>query len=452
MSDNLLPATLQPIRDIVAEYDYKVENVKENIQNFESSVTFLETQCVIGGAYAHSIWGRGGKPYVSEKNILDNLKKSAWMHVYKLLNIDKIASASDRKKFEMSFESAPDFTLDNVRATFKHYITDFRFHILKGLAECFVGLDPYFKSHSKIKVGVTGLPKRIIIEHIGGEYGYGSYGRERLKDVLNAIKVFEGQSHLEYAEFDKIIKEALKGDAKFDGMKLKIFKNGNGHLSFETDKLLSINKALAEFYGDVLPDAEDEVSKPKQSTAVSKDLQYYPTPNKVLEEVLNRVDWRDINRFLEPSCGDGRILQFVKNKSSNTKIVGIEYDFQRAEEARSKGFSVYNGNFLEVEPAKIFDLIIMNPPFYGTHWKKHLEHAIKFLKPRPEGKYWGGGQLICILPASAFYDGHLGDMGLVSKDAHLQTFTRDTGWYDLPVASFAESGTNIPTGYFKINC
>jgi hypothetical protein len=40
-----------------------------------------------------------------------------------------------------------------------------------------------------------------------------------------------------------------------------------------------VNLALAEFYGEVLADCtEDEEPARRQSTAVSRDLQYYPTP------------------------------------------------------------------------------------------------------------------------------------------------------------------------------
>lgn len=70
----------------------------------------------------------------------------------------------------------------------------------------------------------------------------------------------------------------------------------------------------------------------------------------------------------------------------------------------------------------------MNPPFAGCHWRKHLDHAMRFLVD--------GGGLVAILPGTAWYDGHLSDI-------------KGT-WRDLPVASFAESGTNVPTGYFRL--
>lgn len=78
-------------------------------------------------------------------------------------------------------------------------------------------------------------------------------------------------------------------------------------------------------------------------------------------------------------------------------------------------------NFLETEPTGDFDQVVMNPPFYGRHYAKHVEHALRFLRP--------GGRLTAVLPATARYD-----HGLLAGR-----------WEDLPVASFAESGTNINT-------
>ena len=73
-----------------------------------------------------------------------------------------------------------------------------------------------------------------------------------------------------------------------------------------------------------------------------------------------------------------------------------------------------------------FDHELKDPPFAGRHYVKHVRHALKFLRPR--------GVLVSVLPASSYYD-------------HKEL---EGEWHDLPVASFAESGTNIPTGYLVV--
>jgi len=455
------PAKLRPLRDIVAEYEEKREAADSAEIAFKNAVTAAEMAGNIGGSYGGSVWGRGS-PHISARDIRQVLLKSAWKHVYAGLDIAKIAPTKDRKQFDLAMENPAEFTLDNIRATFGDYLKDPRFHILRGLAECFCDLDPAYKSHSKVKIGVSGLPKRIIISGVTGEYSYGSYGEGQMKDVIRTLQRYRGEPDMEYGAYSDLMKEARRhGEADWPGGKIKAYQNGNAHVIFDKDTLRDINAALAEFYGEVLPDAEDEDAKPDlfRSTEVSKDLAYYATPAKVGRAVLSEFHiearWDDKNpaalEILEPSCGDGQLIDAMlayaseSNRGRNhpLRITGIEYHAERASLARAKGHNVLTANFLDCAPDPRFDYVVMNPPFSGAHWQKHIMHARKFLKP--------GGTLICILPATAFYDGHLGKLGLVRADAH--TTERgwvDSGWRDLPVASFADSGTNVPTGFMVI--
>ncbi|MBV6636182.1 MAG: DUF4942 domain-containing protein [Mameliella sp.] len=491
------------ISDVLAEYEQKCAEIPALVKEYSDFHTQVDMRATVAGTYAGSLYDRG-TPSLTERGVAENLLKSAWRHVYSGLNIGAVASAKDRKKFELMLENPPEFTRENIRDTFGDYFLQPRFHILRGLAEAFVDLDPAYKSHSKIKVGVAGLPKRIIISNVGD---YGSYGRDQLRDVVNAILTYQGEPHMGHSELETFLTydpgkagqakdwqpdtryapgALVKHDGKvwrangtiyprpeferqtdsrfkdwvlyenpLPGLSLKRFKNGNAHLIFSSDMLRTINKALAEFYGEVLADVTEkgEVEPKTTGTAVSKDLQFYPTPRGVIEHILGReLDLKNGAKVLEPSCGTGEIMEALLAIGSDINLIGIEYHAARAAQAKAKGLRVARGNFFNFPPDPSYDLVVMNPPFYGTHWKKHLAHAIKFLKPHPEGQRWGGGRLICILPATAFYDGHLGDMGLVPKDAHTKEYGwRDTGWNDLPVASFAESGTNVPTGYFTMS-
>jgi len=353
-----------------------------------------------------------------------------------------LAPTQDRNRFKLMFENPPQFNLEMIRDVFGVYYIDPRHHILRGLAECFSRLDDAYKSHAKVRVGVKGLPKRIIISGFGG---FGQYGKDAFKDVINAIASYKNTAHIDYQELYHI-EQCLKIDGNFDwtksfvmdqggerekfaqsrGVKLRLFGNGNLHVAFDEPTLLDINKALAEFYGDVLPDVQEQDAEHHSSTQVAKDLAYYPTPQAVVQTVLNEVYFTETTKILEPSCGDGRILDGLK-KSGAQNVLGIEIDRARAEQAKRKGHNVFVGNFLDQEPTGDFDLVIMNPPFVGRHYLLHVNHALKFLKD--------GGKLVTILPASAYYD-------------HQELQGR---WSNLPVASFRDSGTNISTGYLIMN-
>jgi hypothetical protein len=446
-----LPAFKLRLPDIVAEYDQKLAAIPETVEAFKQAVTDTESCATIRGTYAGCIWYRAS-PSADESRMKANLLESAWKHVYHGLNLDKIAPASDRSRFEMAMKNPAPFTLDNIGATFGKYIEDPRAHILRGLAECFSQLDPAFKSHDKMKIGVKGLPKRIILTSVTG---YGGYGTDRLKDTLNALRVLDGLPHIEWPTkhndngevisygLRDILENAKREPFTFDGLTLKRFANGNGHLFFSPEVLKNVNNALAEYYGEVLPDCPEATPKKRTGTAVSKDLQFYPTPQAAADALVQKAGLRDGDSILEPSCGDGAILDAVRRycdtetyycpeerrqKNPSVSGLGIEVDPTRAAMAEAKGYSVMCRNFLEVTPNPKFDVVLMNPPFYGKHYQKHVEHARKFLKP--------GGRLYAILPVTAATD-----HGFVV----VPKYGRDV-WQDLPVGSFSESGTNINTG------
>lgn len=418
-------ATPRTVLDLIDEYDEKAAGVEAAVKAYEDACSAVEMAGVVMGTYAEPVLR--GRASVYPEAMRKNLLKSGWKAIYNRLNIDMIASANDKRLFERTLADPPPLTAEIVRSTFSHYYANPRMHILRGLAEAFVDLDPAYKSHTKVKIGVKGLPKRVILS---GFSGWSGYGRDRVRDILNALAVYQGKPLIDYAELSQILSGSVS--AKRD-VWLKTYGNGNGHLYFGPTALLDINRGLAEFYGDVLPDVDPDQPERAPSTAVSKDLQFYWSPAGVIAKAIefaripNRQSYSgDLPtwRILEPSCGDGRILDAIA--SFGHQALGIEYHAGRAAEAKAKGHSVLCANFLECPPRAEFDAVVMNPPFYGRHYVKHVRHALKFLKP--------GGTLVSILPASAHYD-------------HKEL---EGEWRDLPVGSFGEAGTNVPTGMLRI--
>lgn len=417
--NQFIPALQRRLSDVVAEYDVKHEALNDRLADFTRARSDLVAASSIGADYVGFSLKTGD---VAVRDMADHLLKSAWLYVYSQLKIDIIASADDRRRFKMSMENPAPFTLDNIRATFGRYILDPRANILRGLAEVFCALDPYYRSHDRVKIGVAGLPKRIILRNVGG---FSSYGYERLLDALNALATYRGHPLIEHSEMGPIsdlykLDGHRAGVVEIRGLTIKKHQNGNAHVHFDKASLRDINMALAEFYGDVLPDTPDErPERPQPGTEVARDLSYYPTPDKVIRRIFDNLYAREGQKLLDPSCGDGRILAEARRRG--LKPMGVEVDERRAQQAREIGVPVLWANFLVTAPNPVFDHVVMNPPFYGRHYAKHVSHAMKFLRP--------GGKLTAILPATARYD-----HGLLQGS-----------WDDLPVGSFSESGTNINT-------
>jgi methylase of polypeptide subunit release factors len=429
-----VPTLQRSLSDVVSEYEHKRSQAQAALAEFNAAGDALKMAATIAGTFGRTQIDTG---HVYESVLSDSLLKSAWRHVYDGLNIERICSANDKRRFDQALEKPEPFTLENIRATFGQFILDPRGNILRGLAEVFCNLDPAYKSHDKVKIGVAGLPKRVIIRSVGN---YGSYGRDQVVNILNALAAYQGKPLVEHDEVSALLSDECalleNGEKPYGyrgamvkvtarGVRLRRFANGNGHLIFEPETLKDINRALAEYYGNVLPDTtEEKPEKTRASTAVSKDLQYYPTPAKVVETVIADLYPIKGQKVLEPSCGCGRFMDALRKAGAD--VYGIEVDARRAAETRAKGHSVLLANFLETVPTPIYDRVVMNPPFYGKHYAKHVEHALKFLNP--------GGVLTAILPATARYD-----HGLL-----------DGRWSDLPVGSFSESGTNTNTTILKM--
>jgi 2-polyprenyl-3-methyl-5-hydroxy-6-metoxy-1,4-benzoquinol methylase len=423
----------------IEQYNRKKQNIEAELAAFEEAEQALKYACCIGNT---SIGDIGCNRNVNVHQMERALLKSAWSHIFNSYPIfEATMTAKDRDEFQRSLEiEPPAFTFETLKATFGKYVINPRFHILRGLAEAFCALDSAYKSHSKVKIGVNGLPKKMIFNHFFKEYGgINRHISERMLDAVNALRTIQNLKQLDYfsdislileyscieeikEELDHLNIEIKDDKVWLDGLHFKRFKNGNLHVCFSDETCKVINWALAEFYGDVLPDVEPENTKKQASTEVCKDLQFYATPKKVAKILIDRAGLCPGDKVLEPSCGEGALLEAMAGHG--VKALGIEINAERWKTTKAKGFSALQTNFLTLNAPDQFDKVVLNPPFYGKHYLKHIHKAVDCCKI--------GGTVAAILPASAWYD-------------HKQL--PDGGnWYDLPPASFADSGTNVPTG------
>ncbi len=178
--------------------------------------------------------------------------------------------------------------------------------------------------------------------------------------------------------------------------------------------------------------------------------EFYPTPESLVNKMLEGIDWQYIHTILEPSAGKGDILRVIASKTKsrwNNSEIDIDcieidpnlrqilkYNFSteresvisgkisdiddlkrvwnsvtqtyenkltesqkiellKLEEEKAtffeKGIHIVHDDFLTYSPFKTYDLIIMNPPF--SNGDKHLLKAIKLQEK--------GGNIICLLNA-----------------------------------------------------
>lgn len=118
----------------------------------------------------------------------------------------------------------------------------------------------------------------------------------------------------------------------------------------------------------------------------------FQTPVAMAATLIGLLELKPGERILEPSAGLGRLIDACTPFAAQ-EIVAIEMAPQCASELfrqERTNLIIKQRDFLTVTPADIgqFDAIAMNPPFHMRADIRHIEHALKFLRP--------GGRLAAI--------------------------------------------------------
>lgn len=131
-----------------------------------------------------------------------------------------------------------------------------------------------------------------------------------------------------------------------------------------------------------------------------QDNQFYPTPEPLVREIAEDIDWTMIKTVLEPSAGKGDIVKALQvylderkwNYSDTKEYDCIEVDphLRAIIKDTCKKVYIVHDDFLTFDSYKKYDLVIMNPPF-----KNGDIHLLKAIEMQEK---WGGS-IVCILNA-----------------------------------------------------
>ena len=140
-------------------------------------------------------------------------------------------------------------------------------------------------------------------------------------------------------------------------------------------------------------------------------------------------------RVLEPSAGDGAILDVLRERHPEARVDAVEPSHTLCRIVEAKGHAAPSGSpFEHFEPSAPYDAVVMNPPFGrgGIRAMDHVERAASMLAP--------GGRLVAVVPESCHFR-------LQGRYRAFRAFVEDRGgtWIDLPADAFRESGTGVKT-------
>lgn len=158
----------------------------------------------------------------------------------------------------------------------------------------------------------------------------------------------------------------------------------------------------------------------------------YPTPEHIAEQAAQLLEASQFHSILEPSAGTGALIDAITygNKYGHN-IIAVEESWSLVKILRSRypELRVHHMDFLNFTYPEKFDRILMNPPFNGGADIKHVEHALKWLKP--------GGKLVAIVAGGPRQEKAFKAMA--------------TTWEPLPAGTFKNAGTMVNTVLFSID-
>ena len=198
---------------------------------------------------------------------------------------------------------------------------------------------------------------------------------------------------------------------------------------------LRMENDAAKFAMDDMRPRFDQMKNRKENGTAPRAIvayQLFQTPKAIASRLVSMLNLKPGARVLEPSAGLGRLLDAL-GPCKPSEIVAVELTQQCAGELFKQdrsGVVIKQRDFLTMTTDDLgtFDAVVMNPPFHMRSDIRHIEHALKFLKP--------GGRL-----ATICLDTH-----------HRREAFEEMAemWVDLNAGEFRESGTMVSTALIVI--
>ncbi len=175
---------------------------------------------------------------------------------------------------------------------------------------------------------------------------------------------------------------------------------------------------------------------------------FFPTPLGIVEDMIRissfdclptDKEYQSKYKVLEPSGGVGGISDEIRKVAPYAQLDVIELLDVNQEVLRQKGYDPICMDFMNynTDYSTKYDYVLMNPPYQGKTFIKHIKHAYKMLNDR--------GILAAVIPTS-----------FLTQDDKLSTWlyekvTQLGEIYHNPKGSFKEQGTMVDTCIIYIN-
>jgi len=184
-------------------------------------------------------------------------------------------------------------------------------------------------------------------------------------------------------------------------------------------------KQKAHLFDTNVSDRIDNVLLTGEMVNPKKEWQFFETPHKLAQQLVDMANIQPWESVLEPSAGKGAIARII---SEEPPCDCIEMNPENREYLLENKFSLVGDDFLQWN--KGYDVIVANPPFTKQQDITHVLHMIKLARRR----------VVSVMSASVLFRTN-------KKTTDFTQLIDDLGGTidPLPDDSFKVSGTRVKT-------
>lgn len=214
---------------------------------------------------AHLMPDKAGQTYrvdAAQKDSTDEyirlgVDSAAWQYLMHESGMRSLMDAKARQKWDEAIHrgEVPELTEANIRATFGALHNSRGEIFERGVIACFRALSWEYKTNLPQKFG-----KRIVMAYLTGS---GSHQKaDQLDDLLRVFHLLDGKPEPDHRQGVYSLMMAAKlngwpsraGEVENDYLRIKTFKNHNGHITFKRlDLVDKMNLIIAKHYPGALP-------------------------------------------------------------------------------------------------------------------------------------------------------------------------------------------------------
>ena len=185
-----------------------------------------------------------------------------------------------------------------------------------------------------------------------------------------------------------------------------------------------------------VPKSIEEIKAAKVRDAINevrgmKIPGFFPTPDELIDYMIDCAGLEEHHKILEPSAGIGSIPDRLAELGYNNKVFCVEINYRLHQILIEKGYWAMQGNILELDvmDSGRADRIFMNPPFEKQQDIDHVTHCFNnFLQE--------GGTLISVMSTSVRSNSN-------KKAQAFRDFVDEHGWFiELEPGQFKGSFNN----------